>query len=315
MGTPASQAAYNSYLRLKLVTDTINYDDIVIGFNASTTTKYDPNVDSRFLLGFGSDESIAAISSDSIKTSVKWVPFPKNAPPRVIRLYVSANASGLYRLERTDFKAIPPIYRVWLMDNYKKDSLDIKNNTTYAFDIDLTDTTSFGSNRFSVVVRQDPALDVHLLSFYAVKTTGGSQVTWTTENEQNYTNFTVQRSIDGGATFNTLGGIASGGQGTYAFLDDSPVQGSNVYRLLIQDLNGTITYSNPVTLMYGNVNSTAGNNISIYPNPASNVVNLTIGQQQGGGPRNLIIAGQSALQNFFFNTIADRCRGHWYVFV
>jgi len=296
MGTPASQTAYNSYLRLKLVTDSINYDDVVVGFNASSITMYDPNVDSRFLPGFGSDESIAAISSDSIKTSVKWVPFPKNAPPRVIRLFVTARTSGLYKLERADFKAIPAIYQVWLMDNYKKDSLDIKNNATYAFNIDLIDTTSFGSNRFSVVVRQDPALGVHLLSFYASKATGGSQIAWTTENEANYTNFTVQRSIDGGRTFNTLGGVASGGQGTYAFLDSSPVQGSNVYRLMIQDLNGNISYSNAVALVYGDSNDTAGSNISIYPNPAGNIVNLAIGQQNDTAAPDMTAAGESALQ-------------------
>jgi len=298
MGTPASQTAYNSYLRLKLVTDSINYDDIVIGFNASSTTKYDPNIDARFLPGFGSDESMAAISSDSVKTSVKWVPFPKNATNQVIKLYVSVKASGQYTLQRTDFRAIPAIYKVWLMDSYKKDSLDIKHNTTYIFDVDLSDTGSYGNNRFSVVVRQDPALAVHLLSFSAVKVPAGSQIAWTTENEANYTNFTVQRSIDHGATFNTLGGIASGGQGTYAFLDHNPAPGANTYRLAIQDLNDITTYSNTVTLIYGNPNNAAGNNISIYPNPASNIINLTIGQQQDGGPPNVINAGQSALQNF-----------------
>ena len=298
MGTPASQTAYDSYLRIKLVTDSVNFDDVVIGFSASSTTKYDPNVDSGFFPGWGSDESIAAISSDSIKTSVKWVPFPKKEHPLVIRLYVTVKASGLYKLERTDFKAIPAIYRVWLMDNYKKDSLDIKSNSSYAFNIDLADTSSYGTNRFSVVVRQDPALSIHLLSFNAVKTSGGSQVTWTTENEQNYTNFTVQRSVDNGTTFSSLGGIASGGLGTYAYLDNNPFSGSNIYRLMIQDLNGTVTYSNTVTLLYGNANSTAGSNISVYPNPTSNVINLAIAQQSGGTTSsNLTVAGQSALQS------------------
>ena len=77
-------------------------------------------MDSKFFPGYGSASDIAAISSDSVYTSVKWLPFPKNAPPQVIRLYVTVAASGVYTLERTDFKEIPAIYDVWLMDNYKK---------------------------------------------------------------------------------------------------------------------------------------------------------------------------------------------------
>jgi hypothetical protein len=297
MGTPASQTAYNSYLRLKLVADSNNYNDFVIGFNATSTTIYDSNVDSRFLPGLGSNDSIGAISSDSIKTSAKWVPFPKNSTAQVIKLFVSAKASGQYKLQRSDFRAIPAIYDVWLMDKYVKDSLDVKHNTTYIFDIDLSDTASYGNSRFMIVVRQDPALAVHLLSFSAVKARAGSQLAWTTENEANYTNFTVQRSTDGGTTFNALGGIASSGQGTYSFLDNNPVSGSNIYRLMIQDLNDVTTFSNTVTLIYGNPNNSASSNISIYPNPATGVVNLSISQQTGGVSPDSPTTGQSALQN------------------
>ena len=297
MGAPAGQTAYNSYIRLKVVIDSSNYDDAVIGFDASSTTNYDPNTDSGFLPGAGAVESIAAISSDSIKTSAKWVPFPKNAATRAIKLFVSAKASGVYTIRRTDFSAIPAIYKVWLMDNYKKDSLDIKQNSTYAFDIDLSDTASYGSNRFTVIVRQDAALAVHLLSFSAVRVQSGSQITWTTENEENYTNFTIQRSTDGGVTFSTLGGIVSNGQATYDFLDNYPLQGPNTYRLLMQDLNGVSTWSNPVTFVYGNSSNTAGSNINIYPNPVITTVNLSIGQLNGGLSANSMGAGWSALQN------------------
>jgi len=299
MGTPVGQTAYNSYIRLKVVIDSSNYDDAVIGFDASSTTNYDPNTDSGFLPGAGAVESIAAISTDRIKTSAKWVPFPKNAATQAIKLFVSAKASGQYTIQRTDFSPIPAIYKVWLIDNYKKDSLDIRHNTTYVFDIDLSDTASYGSDRFAIVVRQDAALAVHLLSFSAVKVQSGSQITWTTENEENYTNFTIQRSTDGGVTFSTLGGIVSNGQATYDFLDNYPLQGSNTYRLLMQDLNGVSTYSNAVTLVYGNTSAAAGSNISIYPNPVNGIINLSIGQLNGEALSNLMGAGQTALQNLF----------------
>jgi len=278
MGTPAAQLAYNSFMKLDLVTDSINKDEMVIGFNSSSTTKYNANIDAEFLQGLGSAESIAGISSDSVQTTVKWLPLPKNTSNLVFKLYVSVKATGTYTIQRTAFEAIPQIYEAWLMDKYKKDSLDIRNNTSYAFDIDLTDTASYGSNRFELVIRQNPALGIHLLNFTATKTAGGSQIVWKTENEENYTNFTVERSIDGGTTFTTLGGYSSSALGTYSFLDENPPVASDMYRLKIQDLNGSISYSNIITLIYGNSNAVAAANINVYPNPSSSVLNLAIKQ-------------------------------------
>ncbi|MDR3693257.1 putative Ig domain-containing protein [Mucilaginibacter sp.] len=276
MGAPATQSAYNSYLRIKLITDTINNSDIIIGFNNTSSAKFNGNEDSEFHPGSGSLQTVAAISSDSIYTAEKWVPFPKSTTSQVIRLNITARATRLYTLQRTDFKSIPQIYRVWLMDKYKKDSLDIRNNSTYAFDIDIADTASYGSNRFQVIVRQDPALMVHLLNFTATKVQSGSQAVWVTENEQNYTNFTVERSVDGGATYKILGCTSASGLGTYSYLDKSPESGANLYRLKIVDLNGTTTYSNIVTLMYSNAPTLSKTSIIAYPNPVKTLLNLNI---------------------------------------
>jgi len=297
MGTAVAQTAYNSYLRLKLVTDTLNNRDMVIGFNSTSTMAYNPAEDDQFYPSAGAAQSISAISSDNVNNAVKWVPFPQNSNNQMIKLSVSAKASGQYTLQRTDLAAIPAIYDVWLMDHYLRDSLDIKHNTTYVFNIDLSDTTTYGNNRFSIVVRQDPALQVHLLSFSASKVQGGSQIVWKTENEANYTNFTVQRSAYGDTTFTTLGQVASSSQGTYSFMDNSPAPGPNTYRVMIQNLNGQISYTSAVTLMYGNSASLAGSNISIYPNPSNGVINLAINQVSGKQPPVLIAEGQSELYN------------------
>jgi hypothetical protein len=272
-----SQGAYNSYMRIKLVADSVNYNDMVIGFNSSSATQFNAAEDSRYVAGMGNMESIAAISSDSIKAAAKWVPLPKNNADQVIRLHAGVAATGQYTLQRTDLKEVPALFEIWLMDRYKKDSLDIKNNATYIFDADLSDTASYGDNRFQIVVRQDPALMVHLLNFTAIKATSGSQVTWVTENEADYTNFTLQRSTDGGTTYTILDGQASSGQGTYSYLDKTPANGSNQYRLQITDLNGNISYSNVVTIMYGNAApGLVKTGIVAYPNPAKSILNLSI---------------------------------------
>jgi hypothetical protein len=280
LGTPAAQTAYSSYLRLKIIADSTNWDDIVIGFNNKATTKFDYIGDSGFLPGNGALASVAGISSDNVKTSVKWLPYPKGNSEMVLKLYVAVAATGTYTLQRTDFKAIPQLYRVWLMDSYLKDSLDIRNNTIYKFNVSLNDTASFGGNRFTVVIREDPALNVHLLAFAAVKATAGAQITWKTESEQNYTNFTVERSINGGATYNIIGGFTSSALDTYSFLDKNPLHGADQYRLKIEDLNNVVSYSNSIILNYEN-GSPVISNISIYPNPTKGILNLSMAAVTG----------------------------------
>jgi len=195
--------------------------------------------------------------------------------------------SGRLTLQKTQLDSLPKIYELWLMDRYKKDSLDIRNNNSYVFDISKADTGSYGNNRFAIVVRQNPALGIHLLNFTAAKTTGGALTTWKTENEEKYTNFTVERSTDNGVTFGVMGGFASNSQGIYNFTDKNPVNNAvNIYRLKIEDLNGAASYSKAIALSYGNAptaGAIASIKISVYPNPASGVINMSIGQNPPTG--------------------------------
>lgn len=298
MGKPLAQKAYQSYLRLKLVTDSINYDDMVIGFNSSSSSQYNPAEDAAYLPGFNIIESISGATADHINTSVKWLPYPKNNAAQVLKLNVNTKESGLYTIQRTDFKVIPGIYDVWLIDHYKKDSLDIRRNNTYTFTIDKNDTATYGSNRFSVAVRQNPALTERLLNFTAAKTSHGSQIIWTTENEVNYTNFTVQRSTDSGKTFEVIGSVPSSDQGTYGLLDKNPLNGQNLYRLKQEDINNNITYSAIVPLEYSDLSNTLSkNNVSVYPNPAISSINITVvpGFNSGATLYNIMITNSSGL--------------------
>jgi hypothetical protein len=271
-----SQSNYGSYMRLKMITDTVNFSDMVIGFNPSSTTNFNPGEDSKFIAGIGNSQTLAAITADSIHAAEKWVPLPKTTASLVIPLSVSAAESGQYSFQRTDLLQIPSLYEIWLMDKHNKDSLDLKANTSYIFDVDLTDTSSFGSNRFQIVVKENPGLMVHLLDFTGVKATGGSQVNWVTENESGYTHFALQRSTNGGASFTVIDSLLSNSQGTYGYLDKSPAQGANQYRLQITDLNGAVTYSSIIVIMYGNTTSLANTGLVVYPNPASSTLNLNI---------------------------------------
>jgi hypothetical protein len=279
LGAPPKPLA-SQYLRIKMIKDSIQNDAILINFNSMAKSQYDFNEDAIYRPGSGA-VSLSSRSADSVSLAINSLPLPKKAP-LAIPLNVNAKTDGLYQLTMPAIKSIPALYDLWLMDAYKKDSLDFKHNRVYSFDIYKSDPASYGADRFSLVIRQNPALMIHLLSFRASKTQGGDQVVWTTENEQNYTNFMVERSTDGGTTFNELGGFPSSAEGTYSYLDQTPVNGANQYRLKIADLNGTVSYSKAVTIMYAGTNGDiAINDLMVYPNPVTSTIKLSIKSNQG----------------------------------
>jgi hypothetical protein len=269
------------YLRLQLYKDAINNDDTYIGFGPGFSTKYVVNEDARYMHGQG-EESLCSFSSDNVPLAINKLPFP-GQQSLTIGLKVGVTADGAYSLNMTQEVDIPQAYEVWLMDAFKKDSLDMKATKTYDFNVIRADTNTYGSKRFSLVIRQapaSPALMVHLLTFTAQKANNGAQIDWTTSDEQNNTNFTVERSIDGGSTFISIDTLVSSSVGSYSFLDRNPPLMKDLYRVKLQDVNGIITYSEAVTLAYESLNTIAAttNSISIYPNPASSVINLTVNQ-------------------------------------
>ena len=294
MSRSVPQAPVNQSLRLKLIVDSLDYDDIFIGFNSMASANYNPYEDGKYLPGLSAAEGLSSISADNVQMAINYLPLPKR-PRQEIKLFVTGKNSGMYTLKQTSLESIPQLYDIWLLDKYRKDSVNLRTQTSYAFNINLDDHASYGTDRFSVVMTQNPAYALQLLSFGGKKATGGALVEWTTKNEENYTNFTVERSTDFGGTYNVLGGVASTGAGQYSFLDKNPQFTTNIYRLKMEDINGNITYSNLVPLMYANENGIAGNPISLYPNPAQSTINLTINQAS------LEVNNNSQLTSFLAN--------------
>ena len=262
------------YLRLQLALDSINTDDLYIGFCSTAKKSYAENEDAPYKPGDGMG-SLSSRSSDSVALAINVLPFPKQSD--TIPLSLKARNTGIYELKMTELELIPQLFDIWLMDAYKKDSLDMKHNKTYAFNIDKNETASYGEKRFSLIIRQNPAYAYRLLSFSGIKTPAGAQLTWITENEADYNYFTVERSTDGGKTFLLTGNLNSNGKGTYSLTDKYPMAGQDLYRLKQVDFNGNITYSNIVKLLYSDLsNSVVVNEINVYPNPVKSTINLVI---------------------------------------
>jgi len=105
-------------------------------------------------------------------------------------------------------------------------------------------------------------------------------VDWNTKGESAGDRFVIERSADG-RSFAAIGtqaakGVASG----YAFVDNKPYNGVNYYRLIMENEDGTKDYSTVVTAA---VKETAAFRFSVYPNPASSTVNVTVSDVTGTG--------------------------------
>jgi hypothetical protein len=90
--------------------------------------------------------------------------------------------------------------------------------------------------------------------------------------EDNVANYAVEKSDDG-ISFKHIGMIASKGNGTnnYNFTEPAALQGKAWYRILQKDIDGSKAYSNIMMLQSNNAGL-----ISIYPNPAKDILTITV---------------------------------------
>jgi hypothetical protein len=95
------------------------------------------------------------------------------------------------------------------------------------------------------------------------------QLNWQVVDESNIDRYVVERSADG-KTFSRIGAVTAVNaihSHNYGYTDASPLEGSNYYRLRIEEGTGTARYSTIVSLRS---NGGAGRQLSVYPNPVKN---------------------------------------------
>ncbi|MBX0290138.1 heparinase II/III family protein [Hymenobacter sp. HSC-4F20] len=103
------------------------------------------------------------------------------------------------------------------------------------------------ASAFEVQVANRP-LPVVLTDFSAQRATPSSvALAWHTATELQNRGFSVQRSLDGGRTFQDIGFVSGRGTSaqatTYHFTDAAAATGQSYYRLQQQDLDGSVQYS------------------------------------------------------------------------
>ncbi|HWB24599.1 MAG TPA: M36 family metallopeptidase [Chitinophagaceae bacterium] len=130
----------------------------------------------------------------------------------------------------------------------------------------LADTISFIKNA---------TLPVTWGSFTVQRQNNTALLNWETLQELNTDKFIVERSGDG-INFYEIGSVKAAGNSAkasdYTFTDATPLQGKDYYRLKQLDKDGGFDYSAIRELDF----STAGQEVTISPNPAKDKISITI---------------------------------------
>jgi hypothetical protein len=122
-------------------------------------------------------------------------------------------------------------------------------------------------------------LPVNLVSFTAQKLNGSVKLSWTTAGESNTKEFIVERSVNSGS-WETIASLPANGNATatidYSTVDAHPGKGNNFYRLKMVDQDGQFDYS-----AVRRVNFDEKVSYTVYPNPATCVLNITMENTTG----------------------------------
>lgn len=133
----------------------------------------------------------------------------------------------------------------------------------------IASNTSFGCGDFGTPNAAN-ALPVNLLSLNAKVVENQVVLKFTTATEENNSHFLIQRSIDEGKTFATIGQLDGQGDSNeavnYEFVDAKPANGLNYYRLQQFDFDGANEFFGPVVVRFS---SEETDNPTIWPVPAT----------------------------------------------
>ncbi|MEO0787241.1 MAG: T9SS type A sorting domain-containing protein [Bacteroidota bacterium] len=123
-------------------------------------------------------------------------------------------------------------------------------------------------------------LPVEYLSFDAEADNEGVMLDWATASEQENDYFIVERSADG-RSFEAIGRIDGQGdselRNDYQFLDQSPFDGQNFYRLKQYDFDGSMSMSGLISVDFRR--SVAVSDFTLAPVPTQDFLNVRLDQE------------------------------------
>ncbi len=278
--TPTSYfKSAGSQITIEMIRDSINSDIAFMQIKPGANMSYSGAEDAR---KYPNPDINFGYQISGTPVQINRVPPLTNIADTFI---LFANApQGTYRLQVGGLNNIPAFKAVLLRDLFTSQTTDLRSNGVYTFQI--TSNTSSSGNRFQLIIINQSALPVELISFTAtrVNQTDDVSLNWLTANEKNNAAFVVERSFDG-ESFEGISTLKGAGNSnsliSYAYLDEAAVKEANnkqadvlYYRLRQLDFSGESQTSNVVSISLRDWYSLGKNKsgISLYPNPATTEV-------------------------------------------
>lgn len=264
MGLPAQVAQQKQILHIKLTKDSINTDETALVFEDAAQNTFEAGTDAPRLNGIGNIATLATYASGSTQQLAINHLHSIDSATRV-KLYVnSTGATAINTLSVTGFNSLDPRYDAFLIDHYKNDSLQISLYGKYDFNLQPDNAATYGDKRFELVFHKKGGLNYRLLSLTGNSLKTQIELKWKVEAESNFTSFTLERA-DATGNYLPLYSMQSNGSGNYTWIDQSPLNGTNYYRLKQIDAFDHTTYSNVVIDL--NPTTDANQPVMVYPNP------------------------------------------------
>ncbi|MEI6507900.1 MAG: choice-of-anchor D domain-containing protein [Bacteroidota bacterium] len=286
-------------IEIKMNKDAYNSDVVWIGFDANSNKGFNRDEDAvkfpNSLINFG-------FYIDSIYTVQRnIVPLPNIADTFVLSAYAPV---GTYSINVSNVSAtLPSSKNIYLIDQFNSNVINLRSVTTYTFSI--TSNLASKGNRFLLVINDPSLLPVKWLSVSGAKNNADAIIKWQTANEKNNDHYVVERLK--GNTFEEIA-LVTAKQNTQSLSDynytDKNIFATNnareYYRIKQIDKDGKYSYSSTVAI---NDNSKTDDvSIAIFPNPASNSLNIVASKIFVGNTKiDVIDVTGKTLQSQVFN--------------
>lgn len=113
----------------------------------------------------------------------------------------------------------------------------------------------------------DITLPVVDLTLKGQPESGAIKVQWLAKGEHEVSHYTLQKNTGSGfVDIATISAKENSVSSDYEFIDQSPLSGNNLYRVIVHDHSGDVHYSSTLLVLW---NKAQVRNLRVFPNPAS----------------------------------------------
>jgi hypothetical protein len=141
------QKSPENQLRVTLVSSTNQRDETVIYFTDKATEGVDTEYDAEKLMNRFGHINLSSISGANDRFSINGLP---TSCSRTVSLDISDVKTGSYRLDFSGLSSFPSTASIHVKDNLSNTSVDVRQTISYSFNVDASNPSTFGPNRFVV---------------------------------------------------------------------------------------------------------------------------------------------------------------------